>query len=277
MIHLRMLYYLLTGFSSIGFCLVIATWLKRDMKRRENYSFLLFILFSSLHLLLVFGDLYWSQIVAGDGKRTALLYLARDMSRIRTLLYIFFAHTFLPARLRKTLDYVVLPIAVTGTVFYSTMTLTAAVLYVPLVLFISLGNRDNINNRYIPLLRYMCVISLATFVPVFIDLLESLFYWDFFLFMDFYPLCLTAFAAVFLISLIRNSHIEKSRIAFNRDSLTKRENEIVSAILKGETNRDIAEKYFIAESTVKKHINNIFRKLEIKSRWELLKIGEKST
>lgn len=42
-------------------------------------------------------------------------------------------------------------------------------------------------------------------------------------------------------------------------------------ILDGETNASIADRLFISESTVKKHINNSFRKLGIRSRWELLK------
>ena len=55
-------------------------------------------------------------------------------------------------------------------------------------------------------------------------------------------------------------------------SLTPREKEIVALILTGETNAVIARNLFISESTVKKHINNVFRKLGITSRWELLKL-----
>jgi DNA-binding CsgD family transcriptional regulator len=55
--------------------------------------------------------------------------------------------------------------------------------------------------------------------------------------------------------------------------LTKREREIVGLMLGGETNAAIAERLFISESTVKKHVNNVFRKLGISSRWELLKLA----
>ena len=54
--------------------------------------------------------------------------------------------------------------------------------------------------------------------------------------------------------------------------VTPREREIIELILHGETNRVIAEKLFISESTVKKHINNVFRKLGITNRWGLLKL-----
>ncbi len=55
--------------------------------------------------------------------------------------------------------------------------------------------------------------------------------------------------------------------------VSPREEEVINMILAGETNSSIAERLFISESTVKKHINNIFRKLQIKSRWELLRIS----
>jgi DNA-binding CsgD family transcriptional regulator len=54
--------------------------------------------------------------------------------------------------------------------------------------------------------------------------------------------------------------------------VTRREKEVIALILAGETNGSIAERLFISESTVKKHVNNIFRKLEIASRWELIRL-----
>lgn len=53
--------------------------------------------------------------------------------------------------------------------------------------------------------------------------------------------------------------------------LTAREKEVLGLILEGETNASIADRLFISESTVKKHINNSFRKLGIRGRWELLR------
>jgi DNA-binding CsgD family transcriptional regulator len=54
--------------------------------------------------------------------------------------------------------------------------------------------------------------------------------------------------------------------------ISRREREVAALILSGETNASIADKLFISESTVKKHVNNIFRKLGISSRWELVKL-----
>ena len=52
-------------------------------------------------------------------------------------------------------------------------------------------------------------------------------------------------------------------------NLTPRELDIISAIVDGYTNKDIAEKFAIAEQTVKHHLGNIFDKLGVSNRLEL--------
>jgi DNA-binding NarL/FixJ family response regulator len=49
-------------------------------------------------------------------------------------------------------------------------------------------------------------------------------------------------------------------------SLTKREREIALAVGDGKSNRQIAEQFEISEPTVKTHLSNIFRKLDLKDR-----------
>lgn len=51
--------------------------------------------------------------------------------------------------------------------------------------------------------------------------------------------------------------------------LTPRELEIVSAIVSGYTNRDIAQRFSISEQTVKRHLTSIFDKLGVSNRLEL--------
>jgi len=51
--------------------------------------------------------------------------------------------------------------------------------------------------------------------------------------------------------------------------LTPRELEVVSAIVLGYTNRDIARKFNISEDTVKHHLTNIFDKVGVSNRLEL--------
>ena len=54
-----------------------------------------------------------------------------------------------------------------------------------------------------------------------------------------------------------------------RFGLTPRELEIVSAVVAGYTNKDVAAHYKISEDTVKHHLSNIFDKLGVSTRLEL--------
>jgi DNA-binding NarL/FixJ family response regulator len=54
------------------------------------------------------------------------------------------------------------------------------------------------------------------------------------------------------------------------EPLTSREKEILSLIAVGKGNREIAGALSIEEKTVKNHINNIYSKLQIKSRYEAI-------
>ncbi len=50
--------------------------------------------------------------------------------------------------------------------------------------------------------------------------------------------------------------------------LTRRERELLELIYQGKSNKEIADRLFLSESTVKTHIYNIFRKMDIKNRVE---------
>jgi DNA-binding NarL/FixJ family response regulator len=55
--------------------------------------------------------------------------------------------------------------------------------------------------------------------------------------------------------------------------LTAREREIVRMAAGGLRNRDIAERLFITEGTVKLHLHNIYQKLEVNGRPELIRLA----
>src|SRR5205807_3720014 len=51
-------------------------------------------------------------------------------------------------------------------------------------------------------------------------------------------------------------------------NLTEREDEILRLIARGARDREIAQQLFISESTVKKHVQNVLRKLHARNRVE---------
>jgi len=53
-------------------------------------------------------------------------------------------------------------------------------------------------------------------------------------------------------------------------SLTRREMEVLNYIFSGFTNKEIAAKLFVAESTIKKHINNIYGKIGVTNRAQVI-------
>ena len=60
--------------------------------------------------------------------------------------------------------------------------------------------------------------------------------------------------------------------------LTKRETEMLGLLAKGLRYKEIADKLFISTETVRKHINNIYQKLQVQSRIEAVNkvFGERS-
>ena len=67
--------------------------------------------------------------------------------------------------------------------------------------------------------------------------------------------------------------------ALNQDrmkdlGITKRELEILELIAQGMSNREIAEKLFVSENTVKTHSSRLFDKLSAKRRTQAVQIGK---
>lgn len=58
-----------------------------------------------------------------------------------------------------------------------------------------------------------------------------------------------------------------------KSSLSEQELKVLKLIAEGKSNREIGEQLFIAETTVKSHVSNIFTKLNAKRRTEAVKIG----
>lgn len=65
-----------------------------------------------------------------------------------------------------------------------------------------------------------------------------------------------------------NSHVN-GKLPRERAQLSQREREIIILIAQGYKNKEIAEKMFITEQTVKNHLHNVFDKLGVSDRLEL--------
>ena len=58
---------------------------------------------------------------------------------------------------------------------------------------------------------------------------------------------------------------------YKKYKITNREKDVMVNILKGYRNKDIGEKLFLSEIAIKKYISNIYGKIEVKNRSELIK------
>jgi len=61
--------------------------------------------------------------------------------------------------------------------------------------------------------------------------------------------------------------LEKARVDFN---LSRREADVVKLLCRGDSNKEISDKLFISEYTVKDHIKKVMRKMGVNSRNEIL-------
>jgi len=60
--------------------------------------------------------------------------------------------------------------------------------------------------------------------------------------------------------------IEQNRSAADQEMLTQREQEILSLVAQGLSNREIAEQLYVSRYTVESHIKHIYRKLSVSKR-----------
>jgi DNA-binding CsgD family transcriptional regulator len=100
----------------------------------------------------------------------------------------------------------------------------------------------------------------------------------------FFPLCYAIFSIIFArhfiklyghhpqISTLPEASSEQVSVEelFQNYNISPREQEVIRLILQGYSNQQIGDTLFISLSTVKKHVTNIYQKLEIKSRYELI-------
>lgn len=102
-----------------------------------------------------------------------------------------------------------------------------------------------------------------------------------------YPILITLLVTVSLFLVALYFHINKKKLsslsnqvkeqskinseenATLTERLTKRQKEVCDLIISGKTNKEIMSELFIEQSTLKTHINQIYKKLKVKNRSEL--------
>jgi DNA-binding CsgD family transcriptional regulator len=88
-----------------------------------------------------------------------------------------------------------------------------------------------------------------------------------------------ALAFVTLLSLLGNFFFFgklkklKQQLASTETSLSKQEKKVLELILEDKSNKEIASEMFVSLSTVKSHINNLYKKLNVSSREEVKKLN----
>lgn len=71
----------------------------------------------------------------------------------------------------------------------------------------------------------------------------------------------------------REAYMDRGKLTesfLNNFSLTQREGEIIEKAYLGRTNKEIGEELFISTKTVESHLRNIYQKMQIKSRTQLI-------
>lgn len=67
-----------------------------------------------------------------------------------------------------------------------------------------------------------------------------------------------------------NFHQQKGTSEEESTVLTEREKEVLQCLVEGLSNKEIADRLFISDKTVKIHVSKIFRKLNVKSRSQVV-------
>ncbi|PIC05948.1 hypothetical protein CS060_02745 [Anoxybacillus flavithermus] len=72
------------------------------------------------------------------------------------------------------------------------------------------------------------------------------------------------------IALIIQTKYREHLLTLEIEQLSEREKQIFFLLLKGYSNKEIAQELILSHHTIKNHINNVFQKLDVKRRSQLI-------
>ena len=74
---------------------------------------------------------------------------------------------------------------------------------------------------------------------------------------------------------MREAHSQQKQAASPLDELTPREREILEGLASGLSNKEIGERLFLSEKTVKHYMTNVLQKLQVRNRVEAALLAQK--
>ncbi len=129
------------------------------------------------------------------------------------------------------------------------------------------------NIRYLGLLYFFINTTWFLFLFVFQDKIKIGFYpfYTLVFAMNFFPVLFIKFKLNNILSKPITDSLSEFQGLYDKYCITTKESEIIYLIRDGKSNKEIADILFISLQTVKNTISNIFKKIEVKSRTELIK------
>lgn len=148
-----------------------------------------------------------------------------------------------------------------------------------LVLLFFKSRKSNYQNRIARIYSVLYSLRYVVFIIVYViitsstvnELLKAILGFSFLLLLNLLPLL---WIRVYFIPFLKQVNAISDEHRFNeyckQFNISQREKEILSLIISGKSNKEIGELLFISYSTVKNHVYNLYQKLNLNSRFELI-------
>lgn len=293
------IYIISVGVTFAVVSLSLLYWMQKNNKGRFNT--LLFISYLAILLIVAGFRFYWEELLSGGRGVTLGISLAEFVGYGLLLYYLpatvnlVVGRTWTPLRLAASITASAV-YAILGTVYHFTGYLAPISLAAAFLYFLALGIILVDIVRGIPLIQKVSIratVLLATlltlaFLPLvliarlvdgsdgFLGMSESLR----FLILSLYYFWMALTGIVFYIREMAGITEKEKKISGSHENLplTDRENDIAESVAQGLTYGEIAENLGISPNTVRNHVANVYKKLAVRSKVELISVlrGERA-